>query len=720
MSVASNSSGAYERSTGIPSSASFTACFWFRWTAASLSGNFFQSAFSIDNTSGASYMQFGSGGGASTQINLYCGAGTGTTAVVDPGTAWYFYAVKGTSTSASTVYHRAASANALTSAAAGGAATPNRVYVLTDSNTPNQRADLGEIYAVKIWDAQLSDAEILAESYFVAPQRRTNLNSFYPFFKAGTVDEGGNAYTLTALGTPIDSNNVPPIRTRRGAAKYFLPLGPGSTNGAAAITLGVLTSSATGTSGGVTLSGSRAKSYFDEHANAISWFIDEMPLTDGVSGTAAITLGALTVSGVGDVDVNGTSAVTLGTLTSTAVGAVAIDGDAAITLGTLTASGTGTVSDAPITGTASITLGVLTLSGVGDVDVAGASAITLGVLTSAAAGAVAIDGDASITLGALTSSAAGDVDVSGAAAVTLGTLTSAAVGDVDVAGSAAITLGALTVSGVGDVDVRGTSAVTLGAVTTSATGVVGNPPVIGTADVALVALTSAATGSVAVQGAASVSLAALGCSGAGTVAIAGTLAATLGELASSGSGTVAIVGSAATVLDALTSSASGSVAVVGSASVTLGELTLSATGGDVSQRTGTAAITLGALTCTGLGIVSYQAEEYDGETYTVSLRDMPRQRVVIAAPTVCSVVLADMPRQRVMIADPERIEVVLADMRIQTVRLAYSIRRTSGAAAVTLGSLTSSGAAVLGVDVYDDMNALVTDDLLEQVTHGIA
>jgi hypothetical protein len=39
---------------------------------------------------------------------------------------------------------------------------------------------------------------------------------------------------------------------------------------------------------------------------------------------------------------------------------------------------------------------------------------------------------------------------------------------------------------------------------------------------------------------------------------------------------------------------------------------------------------------------------------------------------------------------------------------------------VTLGALTSAGSIVLDVNLYDDLGALITDDLLEQVTHGIA
>lgn len=579
MSVASNSSGAYERSTGIPSSSSFTACFWFRWTSASLSGNFFQSAFSIDNSAGSSYMQLGSNGGTSTALNLYCGAGAGSTAIVDPGTAWYFYCIKGTSSVASTVYHRSATASALTSVGAGGAATPNRVYILTDSNTPNQRADLGEIFAVKLWDAQLTDAEILAESYFVAPQRKANLNSFYPFYKAGTVDEGGNAYTLSALGTPIDSANAPPVRSRNARGMAFVPAGPGGVVGVASITLGDVSVSAAGTSGGVQLSGTQARALFDEHANAISWFMDDMPLTDGATGSAAVTLGAIASSAAGSVAIDGDASVSLGSLTPTAAGAVEVEGAAAVTLGGPAVSGAGVVGSTPIDGDAAITLGAVTVSAVGDVDVAGAAAVTLGAVTSSADGDVAVQGASAVTLGAVTASAAGDVDVAGQAAVTLGAPSVAAVGDVDVKGASAVTLGGPAAYGAGDVDVSGAAAVTLGAVTTSATGIVGDPPVIGTADIALGAVTSAAQGVVPVQGAAGIALGATTSSGAGAVEVQGDADIGLGAVTAAGAGAVPVVGAAATTLGGPTPSAAGVVPVVGSGAVELGALTLAASDG---------------------------------------------------------------------------------------------------------------------------------------------
>ena len=65
-----------------------------------------------------------------------------------------------------------------------------------------------------------------------------------------------------------------------------------------------------------------------------------------------------------------------------------ITGSANITLGALTVSGEGTLGPAPITGTGSITLGALTVAGTGTVTdgITGVANITLGALTVAGTG----------------------------------------------------------------------------------------------------------------------------------------------------------------------------------------------------------------------------------------------------------------------------------------------------------------------------------------------
>jgi hypothetical protein len=67
----------------------------------------------------------------------------------------------------------------------------------------------------------------------------------------------------------------------------------------------------------------------------------------GITGSANVTLGTLTVAGAGN------------------LGPEPITGSANITLGALTVAGTGTVSGGGITGAANITLGALTVAGTG-------------------------------------------------------------------------------------------------------------------------------------------------------------------------------------------------------------------------------------------------------------------------------------------------------------------------------------------------------------------
>lgn len=91
----------------------------------------------------------------------------------------------------------------------------------------------------------------------------------------------------------------------------------------------------------------------------------------GITGTANITLGALTVAGTGDLGaapITGSANITLGALTVAGAGTLGpepITGSASITLSALTVAGAGTVSGGGITGTANITLGALTVAGTG-------------------------------------------------------------------------------------------------------------------------------------------------------------------------------------------------------------------------------------------------------------------------------------------------------------------------------------------------------------------
>jgi hypothetical protein len=119
-------------------------------------------------------------------------------------------------------------------------------------------------------------------------------------------------------------------------------------------------------------------------------------------------------------NITGTLAVTLGAVTVSSVGNLPIDADAAITLGSVTVSSAGNL---PIDADAAITLAAVALSSAGKVTVDSDASITPSAVTLSSAGALVIDADASITLGAVALLSAGTVGsspINGTADITLG------------------------------------------------------------------------------------------------------------------------------------------------------------------------------------------------------------------------------------------------------------------------------------------------------------
>ena len=197
------------------------------------------------------------------------------------------------------------------------------------------------------------------------------------------------------------------------------------------------------------------------------WIISSVA-TAATTGDASITLGALTTSATGTLPITADSTITLGTLTTSATGTLPITADSTITLGTLTTSATGTL---PITADSTVTLGALTTSATGALPITADSTVTLGALTTSATGTLPITADSTITLGALTLSSTGvigDVPILGTASITLGALTTSATGILPITADSTVTLGALTTSATGTLPITADSTITLGALTLNA------------------------------------------------------------------------------------------------------------------------------------------------------------------------------------------------------------------------------------------------------------
>jgi hypothetical protein len=294
----------------------------------------------------------------------------------------------------------------------------------------------GRISTIKAAQTNWSAAQVVQERYTIAPRNLSSIYGWWPCFPGSgerARDYSGNGRNFTEGGTLTDED-PPPVSW--GAPVIFLPFAVTAITGSLSQTLGSLTSSAAG--------------------------------QVEIAGAVAVTLGALTSSVAGTVDITGQGSPTLGALTSSAAGAVAIEGEASPTLEALTVSAAGGLE---IQGALSQTLGALTLSATGGADaITGELSQTLGALTSSATGQLEIAGELSKSLGSLAVSATGQLEIQGQLAGTLDALTGAGAGQVEIQGEASPTLGALTSSAAGTLDIAGAASPTLGALTSSAAG----------------------------------------------------------------------------------------------------------------------------------------------------------------------------------------------------------------------------------------------------------
>lgn len=376
--------------------------------------------------------------GTSLQLRVEQSATTGSSAngsALTVGT-WYHIAIVRESVSSLKLYlNGVLDATNTTNITSRVASTEMQVGLFRSSNPLN-----GRVAYLKSWSVALDAAQVASEMRAIRPiHRLDSLHGWWPTRPGSgerTKDYSGNGRNWTEVG--VSDEDPPPVPW--GARAGFRPhVGTSAITGDAAITQGADTLSATG--------------------------------TVAIQGDASVTQAADTLSAAGAVAIAGEAALTQAADSLAAAGTVAIQGDAAITQGadTLTATGGATA----IMGEAAITQGADTLSAAGSVAIAGDASIAQAADTLSAAGAVAIVGDAAITQAADTLSAAGSVAIQGAAAITQGADTlSAAGGAPALLGDAAIVQSADTLSAAGTVAIAGAASITQGADALSAAGAV--------------------------------------------------------------------------------------------------------------------------------------------------------------------------------------------------------------------------------------------------------
>lgn len=258
-----------------------------------------------------------------------------------------------------------------------------------------------------------------------------------------------------------------------------------------------------------------------------------------ITGTGAVTLGAITVAGTAERSITGTGAIALGAIEVDGTGAIQgeVTGSGAITFGPIEVDGTAEREVTDVGGPIELTLPAITVSGTGTAGadvVTGSGAIALGAVTVSGTAEREIPGTGAITLGAVTVSGTAERAISGAGTISLGALAVAGTAERTVTGTGAIALGALAVSGSAQLggEVNGTGAIALGAITVSGTA---ERELHASGAITLAALTLAGSGTRATNATGAIALGAIRVSAQGSLTIEGTGAIALGAIEVSGS-----------------------------------------------------------------------------------------------------------------------------------------------------------------------------------------
>jgi len=513
-----------------------------------------------------------------TSLRLYeTGTTVTTIATLTVGT-WYYVVVRKSAGGTIKTYIGDEAGGALTT---GSGSVTNITYSgdgYVGGNAYSEFLD-GRMWGMRVWDAELSDAEVDAEFTASTAARTSNLRAQWLLDNLTVPgdDTSGNNRDLTNAGGSWTLEAGP-----------VLPAAPASFTGTLARTLANDTLAASGT---LDSTGSLARTLADVTLSAAGTLV--------YSGTLARTLADATLSASGALTFSGTLARTLADATLAASGTLEYSGTVARTLGDVTSTASGLFS-APITGTLARTLADDTLSASGTLVYSGTLAQTLADATLVASGALVYSGTLARTLADATLAASGNLAYSGTLARTLSDATLAASGlfSAPITGTLARTLANDTLAASGTLDSSGSLARTLADATLSASGAL---VYSGTLARTLADATLSASGTLIYSGTLARTLVDATLSSSGTVInpVTGTLARTLANATLVASGTLDSTGSLARTLANATLSASGALVYSGTVARTLANATLNASG--TLDSTGTLARTLADATLNAAG-----------------------------------------------------------------------------------------------------------------------
>lgn len=207
------------RTANLPPTTGFTICGWFRRVSHSGIYASFMGFGDVSSSPNRSY-EFAWGSDGVLEINTYpSGAATDFATTYGNG-EWFFAAMSGSSsTSTLKVYAGDFSKVPLEEVTATWTANVFAAVWIGD-NGYGESGDF-RAAAIKIWDAQLTAAELENERFSLLPKRLSNLNVWSPLFYGATervLDYSGNGRNFTTGGTLADEE-APPISWHSGQHK---------------------------------------------------------------------------------------------------------------------------------------------------------------------------------------------------------------------------------------------------------------------------------------------------------------------------------------------------------------------------------------------------------------------------------------------------------------------------------------------------------------------
>lgn len=192
------------------------------WVKISTDRNDFSTVWSLDNGAGTGmYLQTDSDGTTMSLADVAVEGAYGARAMT-PGT-WYYWGVS-VNGSAGTIVSRALGDSSFTvNTWTGGTSGINIATLRLGESAAGAEWLNGTLAAVKIYQSNLSQAELEAEAWAYLPRRTAGIAAWYPFTATEAVDYSGNARTLSG-GSGSATEDGPGLTWRQGRRRTLTPL----------------------------------------------------------------------------------------------------------------------------------------------------------------------------------------------------------------------------------------------------------------------------------------------------------------------------------------------------------------------------------------------------------------------------------------------------------------------------------------------------------------